>query len=133
LALLTGPLIGLAVIVVVYAIRDVGGFSIEVGEFHFRYFYEDLQEWMTFIRRPSSTNRFLLLLALVVHVWLPLFAIAVFLAQVINYTRVLTSHVKWFIKFGQRVPFKAIGFLAAIIAFVVSSIWLLYALRGSSG
>ena len=127
LALLTGPLVGFAVIAVVYAIRDVGGFSIATGTFHFRYFYEDVLEWIRFITTPGGTNRFLALLALVVHLWQPLFAIAVLLAQVINYMRKLTGRVQWFIKYGQRLPFRAIGFLAMIVTFLVSLVWLLRA------
>ncbi len=56
--------------------------------------------------------------ALLVHLWLPLFALCVGLAKGLNYVLLATKRVQWFLKRGKEHPFDALGFVAAPLVFL---------------
>jgi len=56
--------------------------------------------------------------ALIVHLWLPLFSISVGVLRLLNYLRQAVGWTQWFLKEGDRHPFEAIGYVAAIIVFL---------------
>jgi len=85
-ALITAPIIGLLIVVAVYLIRDVGGFSIQTRTFHLSYFLDDFIEWYGFIYN-RGLRWSLLFPALLVHLWLPLFALGVLVAKAVNSVR----------------------------------------------
>jgi hypothetical protein len=127
LALLTAPLIGIVIVIVVYVARDVGGFSIATRSFHWRYFNEDLEEWLYFLRRPGfGSSKLLLYPAIIVHLWLPLFAMGVIVAKGLNYLRTAGRFSQWFFKQGEAHPLRSIGFIASILTFILMAVGLFY-------
>jgi hypothetical protein len=62
--------------------------------------------------------RALLVAALVVHLWLPLFAVCVGLLRAVNYIRRAVGWTQWFLKEGRQQPLEAIGYVAAPIVFI---------------
>jgi hypothetical protein len=127
MALLTAPLIGVIIVVVVYAARDVGGFSIETWSFHWRYLNEDLEEWSYFLRSPGlRLNKTLLYPAVIVHLWLPLLAMGVIVAKGLNYLRTAGRFSQWFFKQGEAHPLRSIGFIASILTFIVMAVGTFY-------
>ena len=110
-ALTTAPAIGLLIVALCYAALDIGNFSISVGEFHWRYFREDFWQWYRFIY--NQTMRWSLLVpALLVHLWLPLFALGVLIAQLLNSVRVAGRFSQWFFAEGEAHPLRSIGYIA---------------------
>jgi hypothetical protein len=125
LALTTAPLIGMVIVVAVYLVRDVGGFSIQTGTFSFKYFIDDLSEWITFIYNRRIRFAYLVP-ALVVHLWLPLFALGVIVAKGINSVRAAGSFSQWFFKHGDAHPLRSVGFIASILTFIAVAVGMLY-------
>jgi hypothetical protein len=60
--------------------------------------------------------------ALAVHLWLPLLALAIGLAQLFGYFSKAVGWMQWFLKQGQHHPFQAVGLMASVIVFVSSVI-----------
>jgi hypothetical protein len=82
---------------------DVVSFSISVGEFHWRYFDEDFWQWYGFVR--NHTMRWSLLApALLIHLWLPLFALGILIAQFLNSIRASGHLSQWFFARGEAHP-----------------------------
>jgi hypothetical protein len=117
-ALTTGPIIGAIVIITFYLVRDVGEFSISTMSFHFRYFLEDIQMWFAAIQNPVGQRRILLIPAIAVHLWLPLFAFGVVFAKAINSFRSSAVWAQWFLKKGREHPLQAIGYVGATLVFI---------------
>ena len=65
---------------------------------------------------------------------LPLFAVGVVIAQGLNSLRLATTWSQWFLKNGSKQPFRAIGFVAALVVFLgAAALQLLFAwLSGAS-
>jgi hypothetical protein len=64
---------------------------------------------------------------MIVYLWLPLFALSIGVAKLINYFRVAVGGAQWFLKKGKDHPIEAIGYIASVIVFVGTAIyvWLL--------
>jgi hypothetical protein len=58
-----------------------------------------------------------------VYLWLPLFALSMMLAKSLNHLRIAVGGAQWFFKRGKDHPIEAIGYVAAIIVFVLSAIY----------
>jgi hypothetical protein len=58
--------------------------------------------------------------AMAVHLWLPLFGVGVGVLKGINYLRVAVGWAQWFIKQGRHHPLDAVGYVAAVLVFVVT-------------
>jgi hypothetical protein len=56
--------------------------------------------------------------ALAVHLWLPLFALAIALTQLFGGLSKAVGWMQWFLKQGQYHPFQAVGYVASVIVFV---------------
>jgi hypothetical protein len=65
----------------------------------------------------AGTYKGLALAALLVHLWLPLFALCISLLKVVNYLRGAVGWTQWFIKHGRYHPLDAVGYVAAVIVF----------------
>jgi len=122
LAMLVVPVIGACIIYIIYIVRDVAGYSIETRSFEFIYFVQGTRFWIDAIESYSSTSRFLIIPAIVVYLWLPLFAISVLIVQVLNAIRRSAERTQWFLKRGQWHPLRAIGYVAASIVFIITTI-----------
>jgi hypothetical protein len=68
----------------------------------------------------GSTQRVFFIPALIVHLWLPLFAFGVLGCQALNSFKWTTVKAQWFLKQGQHHPFDAIGLVAAAATFVIT-------------
>lgn len=122
-AAFVGPILGVAVLICLYTITDVIRFSIETSSFHPIYFVQGAVSWITSFADLKPGSRFALLApALVVHLWLPLFAIGVLLTQSLNYFLKASVWMQWFIKRGKSHPFEAIGYVAAVVSFAIAGI-----------
>jgi hypothetical protein len=60
--------------------------------------------------------------ALAVHLWLPIFGLAVVLTHTISMFARAATWMQWFIKQGQHHPFQAVGYVASVIVFASSVI-----------
>ncbi|WP_434886192.1 hypothetical protein [Bradyrhizobium oligotrophicum] len=121
LALATAPIIGVLIVIACYFVRDVGGFSLQTGTFHLRYFAEDLSAWYEFLQNRGL--RFALLVpALVVHLWLPLFALGVVFAKVVNSVRTAGRLSQWFFAQGEAHPLRSVGYVAAAATVILVAI-----------
>jgi hypothetical protein len=118
-ALMTGPVIGFIIIGLCYAIRDIGSFAAGQGEFHLRYLGEWFPWWWDKLT-GTGTNRVFVFAAFSVNLWLPLFALGVLVMQGLNYFLFATSKMQWFLKQGRHHPFDAIGYVLALVVFVVT-------------
>lgn len=56
--------------------------------------------------------------ALIIHLWLPLFAVSVILVRLANWFLSATVWMQWFLARGERHPLEAVGFVAASIVFL---------------
>jgi hypothetical protein len=117
MALTTAPVIGVLIVIIVYLIHDVGGFSLATRTFHLSYFVDDFYNWSRFLAN-AGVRRALLLPAVVVHLWLPLFAIGVLLAQLLNSMKVAGRFSQWFFSGGKAHPFRSVGAIAAAVTFI---------------
>jgi hypothetical protein len=118
LALLAAPFIGALVVVAVYLICDVGIFSLQTWTFDSRYFVDDLNFWLG--RIGGRTMRATLMLpAMAVHLWLPLFAVALMSVRALSLAVATTRKAEWF--FGSEHPLRAIGFVAAALVFIITA------------
>ena len=119
-AMLVGPLIGLVSILLLYTIVDVLRFSIETLSFHPKYFYQGLMWWINLILSPGiSSKKAILMGAMVIHLWLPLFAMGIIGVRMLNVLREWAVGTQWFLKAGSQHPLQAIGHVAALSTFVV--------------
>jgi hypothetical protein len=66
--------------------------------------------------------------AFIVHLWLPLFALSIGLAQASGWLFKAVGWMQWFLKQGQYHPFQAVGYVASVIVFV-SGVIIQYAWR----
>jgi hypothetical protein len=60
---------------------------------------------------------------LIVHLWLPLFAVGALGVQLLYPIFRAVEWAQWFLKQGNRHPLRAIGAVAAAVVFVVTTIW----------
>ena len=123
LALTTGPVVGALVVCAVYLALDVARVSLlESGTFEWVYFWEDVQQYIGFFQRHTG-NSVITIPAFLIHLWLPLFAAGVMIAQGLNSLRLAAGWAQWFLKNGSKRPFRAIGIIAAVLTFVCVTIF----------
>ena len=120
-ALVTAPVIGAIIVALCYTLIDVSTFSIWMSEFHWRYFLEDFSMWEGLIRR-EGLRLSLLVPAFAVHLWLPLFAFGVLIAQLMNSVRLAGRFSQWFFAQGKAHPLRSIGYIAGAATFVLSAV-----------
>jgi hypothetical protein len=60
--------------------------------------------------------------ALAVHLWLPIFGLAVVVAHAISWLARAANWMQWFLKQGQHHPYQAVGYVASAIVFVCAVI-----------
>jgi hypothetical protein len=71
----------------------------------------DYPEWLSFS-----------LPALAVHLWLPFFVLSLGMFKLLIMARVAVGWTQWFIKQGRDHPLDAVGYVAALIVFVTTSV-----------
>jgi hypothetical protein len=122
-SILVAPILGAIVVAGLYIARDVAIFSISTRTFHLRYFWEGAQDWLAFIRADGSSNRALLLPALLIHAWLPLFGVSAIVTRLLSWLFRFLEVSHWFIRRRNEAPLQAIGLVAATIIFIGVSIF----------
>lgn len=110
-ALLAAPLVGAIIISGIFYIQWVAMGGLLSNSLAM------MSGWKAYL--ITSTNIYA---ALIVHLWLPLFAIGVALIRLLSTTRWAASNLQWFLKQGQHHPFEAIGYVVAVLVFVISAI-----------
>jgi hypothetical protein len=116
LALLLSPLMGMVVILSLFYVRD---FLLD----HFSLFTANLRSniitWlMSFFSDRILMSRNIVLPALLVHLWLRLFAACIVLMKVLDGLLWTTARAQWFLKRGKDHPLDAIGYVAATLVFI---------------
>jgi hypothetical protein len=131
-ALLTGPLAGGFVIVLVYYVRDVvlvwflwGGAFFGLMSWLKGFL---VWVWLPFESSDFPTSSFLLFWpAVAVLLWLPLFALGALFVKAVNSFVWAVGKTQWFLKQGQHHPLQAVGYVAAVIVFagitIVHVVW----------
>ncbi len=114
LALTIGPLLGvLFVALCIFARTCIGLLTVT---------QEDDYWWLNIdIVLPMIMDQYYLTTsasALVVHLWLPYFALCVSLVKGLNYLLLAVNKAQWFLKRGKDHPLEAIGFVAAPLMFL---------------
>jgi hypothetical protein len=72
------------------------------------------------------STAFLLVPAIVVFSWLPLFGLAILVLRAANSLFWAVQKMQWFMKNGQDHPLDAVGYIAGAIVFVIASVWHLF-------
>ncbi|MEH2548161.1 hypothetical protein V1283_004806 [Bradyrhizobium sp. AZCC 2262] len=68
---------------------------------------------------PTSLGEVTMALpALAVFTWLPLFALGIMTARLLTPLSWIVGRTQWFLKEGKEHPLKAIGYVAAVAAFI---------------
>jgi hypothetical protein len=122
-ALFLGPIVGIILVVAIYLVLDVERFSIfDVQRFHPIFFVQGLLQYVdNFMERTA--NSAIRTGALVVHLWLPLFALGVLAARGINSFRTATLRGQWFVKNGHKRPFHAVGVIMSLVVLGAATAW----------
>jgi hypothetical protein len=63
-----------------------------------------------------------LLPAVVVHLWLPLLAVAIIMTRAAGWFSKAVGWMQWFLRQGQHHPFQAVGYVASVIVFASSAV-----------
>ncbi|MCP3395753.1 hypothetical protein [Bradyrhizobium sp. CCGB20] len=119
-ALITAPLLGGLIVAFSYAVTDVARFSLQTQTFEWRYFIDDFYQWKRFIANQTFRWAFLAP-AFLVHLWLPLFALGVIVAKVLNSLRAAGKFSQWFFVQGDAHPLRSIGYIAGAATFLVTA------------
>jgi hypothetical protein len=88
--------------------------------------YEDFDGWhyffgtMNLFDPMNNTLAKGTLPAFAVHLWFPIFAVAVLATQGLTVVFKALGWMQWFLKQGQHHPFQAVGYVAALIVFAVA-------------
>jgi hypothetical protein len=111
-ALMIGPGMGLAFVSFCFVVRAYGEFL----------FYEvnglaDLTLFVPLLKTITLSSAVFSAGALLVHMWLPLFALCVGLLKGLNYLLLAANTAQWFLKRGKVHPLEAVGFVAAPLMF----------------
>jgi hypothetical protein len=140
LGLLFGPLLGVVVVTALAVVRIVlfysiiviqGVLSLSAKGYHLRSWWSLFGAlfWMTGpviqthigdIYKPELLIGSSNIAALLVHLWLPFFALSVGVVKGLNYLLWATKGMRWFIKQGRDHPFDAIGLVAAPLVFIIA-------------
>jgi hypothetical protein len=129
LALITGPLVGALVVLLVFLVIDVTRYTVfDIGWFEWIYFVEGIDEYINTFHRHTA-NSVLRMPAFIIHLWLPLFAVGVMFAKGLNSLRFATTWTQWFLKNGTKRPFRAIGVVAAIVVFLAAALFRIFFVR----
>jgi hypothetical protein len=72
---------------------------------------------------PLFDPIFLLMPALFVFIWLPLFGVSLLIIRLINMLAVTVGKVQWFLKGGEAEPLRAVGYVAGFIVFAGTVLW----------
>jgi hypothetical protein len=118
-AVFLAPLVGILIVMLFYVARD---FIISLGYLilfglparFWDFFGQDVLSLITY--RPRGV----VLGALLVHLWLPLFAFAVGILRLLNYFRVAVGTAQGLLSAGYSHPMEAIGYVTATIVFSVT-------------
>jgi hypothetical protein len=121
-ALLLGPLIGMVVIMLFFAVRYfviliLAVFALpgdHLARFLNFFYLPDLYINSVGAARPFS------LAALVVHLWLPSFGFCVVVLKILNYFRFAVGGTQWFLSRGSAHPLEAIGYVATVVVFATT-------------
>jgi hypothetical protein len=128
LALITGGVVGVIIVFVLNYLFTVLGWSIILPDKDREYdsplslsvivlhFYSLFD-----FQAPELVS--LVLPALIIHLWLPLFAVALLSAKLLNWFARVSQWMQWFIKQGRDHPLDAVGYAAALIVFVTVAIF----------
>jgi hypothetical protein len=84
-----------------------------------------------FFLRPVTVQLYVLYRAYLIFVWpatavfawLPLFALGIVTARLLTPMTWIVGRTQWFLKEGKEHPFKAIGYVAAIVVFLGTVAW----------
>jgi hypothetical protein len=72
---------------------------------------------------PLFDPTFLLMPALIVFIWLPLFGMSLLIIRLANILTTTVGKVRWFIKEGKEQRLRAVGYVAAVIVFLATLLW----------
>jgi hypothetical protein len=137
-SLVWGAMAGMIVVVIFYVVRamlilastkpaDVSFVDVILWASHWEAFktfsagiFEFIVDMMDALwRNPKNV---LILPALAVHLWLPLIGIGVAITRIINSFAWSVNKMQWFLKQGRSHPLQAIGYVAATVVFVATTI-----------
>jgi hypothetical protein len=98
------------------------GMSFTVGHV-LSFFGSDLIYWINYNVIHSYNGPFVFLPAIAIHLWLPLFALAIIIVRLLTYFGMAVQWMQRFIKQGRIHPLDAAGYVAAAIVFIAACIF----------
>jgi hypothetical protein len=132
-ALIVGPAVGAALILIVYTVghylmmlmavaNNVGWQALLDPVFYVTGARKFFERYALLWGSEQSLFRIFVIPAIAVHIWLPLLALGVLGMQFMNSFLWAAGKMQWFLKRGQHHPFQAIGYVAAGIVFIGGSV-----------
>lgn len=118
-ALLGGTALGALVVFVGFIIRSFGALASDFGWAGL----ESPIQTITFVVSVKGVFGLLVIPAMIVFIWLPLFAIAIAVIRALRPTASAVGWAQWFLKGGKEHPLEAIGYVAAAVVFPVAAVW----------
>jgi len=103
----------------VYIVHDVARHFVTTWTFEFVYFMQAADFWLrTLPRSTINSSMALLLPALLVFAWLPLFAFSAIGLRAAGRPLKYDKRAPWFIKAGKQHPLRAIAIVASASVFI---------------
>jgi hypothetical protein len=124
LGLIASFIVGSIVVYVTYALREILFlFFVSGGVASLTELLSDMSDFLFNVEVIISWSWWTVSLpAFAVHLWLPLFALAIALTQLLGWFFKVVGWMQWFIKQGRNHPFEAVGLVASGIVFTVGMI-----------
>jgi hypothetical protein len=120
MALVLGPLLGILLVVSVGLLRiSLTAVTIFLRVWNYDVFTAFPRNYL-YILNYDDFQGALNIAALLVHLWLPFFALCVGLLKGLNYFQLATKGAQWFLKQGRLHPLDALGFVAAPLVFLIA-------------
>jgi hypothetical protein len=126
LAMTIGPVLGITLVILCIFIRACA-YVVEMDVIAYNAVSEDDRSWLFDLDRFLYDLRNVMtggsvpltsIGALLVHLWLPLFALCAGLLKGLNYFLSAAHRAQWFLKRGKDHPLEAVGFVAAPLMFL---------------
>jgi hypothetical protein len=121
-ALCTAPLVGFVIVVLCYSVVTTIMYSymLDYVRSYFSAIWDPWEAaWYLYKRDGfASYPTVLIVPAFFVHLWLPLFAVGVVIAQLLSAVQLAGRFSQWFFKKGEFHPLRSIGYIAGFVTFL---------------
>jgi hypothetical protein len=118
IGLVLGTVSGAAIVIGGHLLRAVVVNIMEFSDLFWLSTFLVLQGALAFGVMYLIYQRFLMVPALAVFLWLPLLALGILTVRLLTPLSWIVGRTQWFLKEGKEHPLKAIGYVAAVVVFL---------------